>query len=63
LLDAGDVDGAIVQFRSAINSSPNYAQAHFQLAIALKRKGDKDESAKEFRRAAELDPQLSPPAS
>jgi tetratricopeptide (TPR) repeat protein len=62
LLGAGDVDGAIAQFRSAINSSPDYAQAHFQLAIALRRKGEKDESAKEFRRAAELDPQLSPPA-
>jgi Tfp pilus assembly protein PilF len=63
LLDAGDVEGAIAQFRSAINSSPNYAQAHYQLAIALKRKGDQDESAREFRKAAELDPQLSPPAS
>ena len=63
LLDAGDVEGAITQFRSAINSSPNFAQAHYQLAIALRRKGDKDEAAKEFRKAAELDPQLAPPAS
>ena len=63
LLNAGDVDGAITQFRSAINSSPNFAQAHYQLAIALRRKGDQDEAAKEFRKAAELDPQLAPPAS
>ncbi len=63
LLDAGDVDGAIVQFRSAISSSPNYAPAHYQLGIALRRKGDKEQSAKEFQRASELDPQLLPPAS
>jgi Flp pilus assembly protein TadD len=63
LLDAGDVEGAITQFRSAINSSPNFAQAHYQLAIALRRKGDNEEAAKEFRKAAELDSQLAPPAS
>ena len=63
LLAAGDLDGAITQFRSAISSSPNYAQAHYQLGIALQRKGEKDESSKEFRKAAELDPHLAPPAS
>ena len=63
LLDAGDVDGAITQFRSAISSSPNYAQAHYQLAIALRRKGEELEASKEFQKATELDPQLSPPAS
>jgi Flp pilus assembly protein TadD len=63
LLNAGDVDGAIAQFRSAIDSSPNYAQAHYQLGLALQRKGEREESSREFRRAAELDPQLSPPSS
>src|SRR5256714_5817362 len=35
LLNAGDIEGAISQFRAAISSSPNYAAAHFELAVAL----------------------------
>jgi protein O-GlcNAc transferase len=62
LLTAGDVDGAIAQFRAAITSSPDFGQAHYQLGVALRQKGATDESLKEFRRAAELDPQLTPPS-
>ena len=61
LLNAGDLDGAIAQFRSAINSVPNFAPAHYQLGIALDRKGDKAEAAKEFQQATALDPRLQPP--
>jgi tetratricopeptide (TPR) repeat protein len=61
LLNAGDLDGAIAQFRSAISSNPNYAPAHYQLGIALGRKGEKQQSSEEFKRAAELDPRLTPP--
>ena len=39
LLASGDIDGAIAQFRSAIQSEPNYAAAHFQLALALEQAG------------------------
>ena len=39
LLQAGDVDGAISQFRSAIKIAPDYAPAHQQLAQALSAKG------------------------
>ena len=59
--DKGDLDGAISQFRAAIHATPNYARAHFQLGLALQRKGDKEESAKEFQRAFELDPRLTIP--
>jgi Flp pilus assembly protein TadD len=61
LLGAGDVEGAIAQFRSAINSEPNYASAHYQLGLALRQTGKTDEAKKEFQRAAQLDPRLTVP--
>jgi len=60
MLDVGDLDGAISQFRNAIRASPSYAPAHYQLATALSRKGEKTEAAEEFKKAAELDPKLNP---
>jgi Flp pilus assembly protein TadD len=62
LLNAGDVDGAISQFKSATNSMPSYAPAHFQLGLALRRKGDPEAAAREFQKAAELDPRLIAPS-
>jgi Flp pilus assembly protein TadD len=58
LLNAGDLDSAISQFRSAIAATPGYAPAHFQLGLALQRKGEREESSKELKKAAELDPRL-----
>jgi len=63
LLNAGDIEGAISQFRAAISSSPNYAAAHFELAVALRQHGKSEEAQKEFRKATELDPHLMPPPS
>jgi tetratricopeptide (TPR) repeat protein len=60
-LTAGDLDGAIFQFRTAIQSLPVYAPAHYQLGLALQRKGAKEEASKEFQKAAELDPHLKAP--
>jgi Tfp pilus assembly protein PilF len=61
LLSVGDVDGAISQFRSAIQSQPESAVAHYQLGLALSQKGEKDAGQKEFQKAVELDPNLKPP--
>ncbi len=63
LLNAGDIEGAISQFRVAINSSPNYAAAHFELGMALRRQGKSEEAREEFQKAAALDPRLTPPLS
>jgi Flp pilus assembly protein TadD len=63
LLQAGDIEGAISQFRAAIDSAPNYAAAHFQLGMALRQQGKIEEAQKEFERAVALDPRLTPPAS
>ena len=62
LLNAGDLDGAISQFRAAIQSLPAYAPAHYQLGMALQRKGSKEEASKEFQKAAELDSRFKTPS-
>jgi Tfp pilus assembly protein PilF len=54
MLSAGDVEGAIAQFRAAIKMADHYAPAHYQLAQALKQQGNTQEAAHEFDRAAEL---------
>jgi Flp pilus assembly protein TadD len=54
LLQAGDVDGAIGQFRSAVTLMPEYAAAHKHLAEALDQKGQKAEAEEESRKAEEL---------
>jgi Flp pilus assembly protein TadD len=41
---------------------PQYAPAHYQLGLALQRKGDKQGATEEFKAAVELDPRLKPPA-
>jgi len=60
LMDAGDLDAAIAQFRAAIQASETYAPAHRQLAQALQRQGHTEEAAKELSRAAELDSSVKP---
>ena len=47
LLDVGDVEGAVAQFRSAITLVPTYAPAHLHLAQALQRKGEKAEAQRD----------------
>jgi Tfp pilus assembly protein PilF len=60
LLNAGDLDGAIAQFRNAIKLAPSYAPAHYELAMTLSRKGEKSAAAEEYKKAADLDPKLKP---
>jgi tetratricopeptide (TPR) repeat protein len=62
LRNAGDLPGAISQFRAAIQSVADYAPAHFELAIALRQFGKKEEAAAEFQKAAALDPKLIAPS-
>jgi len=63
LRNVGDLDGAISQFRSAINASGDFAPAHYELGLALLQKGKKEEAASEFEKAKSLDPKLVPPAN
>jgi len=48
---------------AAINSSPNFAAAHFELGVALRQQGKPKEAQAEFQKAATLDPNLKPPAT
>jgi Flp pilus assembly protein TadD len=55
LLNAGDLDGAISQFRAALNAAPENAKAHYELGLTLKRKGDLPGATQEFDTAHKLD--------
>jgi Flp pilus assembly protein TadD len=61
LRNAGDLDAAVSQFRAAIQSFADYAPAHFELGIALRQAGKKEEAAAEFRKATSLDATLVAP--
>jgi Flp pilus assembly protein TadD len=63
LRSVGDLNGAVSQFRAAIQAVENYAPAHFELAIALRQIGNREEAAAEFQKAEALDPKLVAPQS
>ncbi len=56
LLEAGDLEGAVLQFRAALKLAPEFAPAHYHLARALRKSGKESAAQKEFQKAAELDP-------
>ena len=62
LLGAGDVDGAIAQFRSAIQFRAELRGCSLSARLGADQQGQKDEAKKEFQRAADLDPHLNGPA-
>jgi tetratricopeptide (TPR) repeat protein len=51
LYDKGELDKAIVEFRTAIRQKPNYPVAHMELGNALDDKGDHDGAIVEYRTA------------
>jgi tetratricopeptide (TPR) repeat protein len=54
LFEKGDFDGAIAEYRRALEFKPDEAIFHNNLANALSRKGDLDGAILEYRRAIEL---------
>ncbi len=60
-LKAGDIAGAIERFREAIRLAPENPQAHYQLALALQRTGDRVQARAHFAEAHRLAPYLRPP--
>ena len=56
LNEKGDLDGAVVEYRAALQLNPNAAEAHYNLGLVLKRKGDLDGAVVEYRAALQLNP-------
>ena len=61
LMSAGDMEGALSQFHAALEAQPDYADAHYQLGQALRRKGNAEGAKREFQEALRLDPTLTMP--
>src|SRR5262249_26887256 len=51
----GDLDGAIAEYRKAIELDPMYAEANINLVHALQAKGDPEGTIAEYRKAIEHD--------
>jgi Tfp pilus assembly protein PilF len=61
-LEKQDLAGAILSFREAVRLAPDLAQAHYELALALRRQGAGDEARAHFEAARRIAPYLAPPA-
>jgi Tfp pilus assembly protein PilF len=52
----GDFDAAIAEYRKVVELRPDFAQAHNNLGVALKRKGELNKAADSFNNALERQP-------
>jgi tetratricopeptide (TPR) repeat protein len=57
MLQRGEIDEVVSEYRTAAAISPNTAWTHEQLGFALQRAGDPDGALREFRTALRLDPE------
>ena len=55
-MDQGKLDEAVAEYRAAIRLKPDYAEAHYNLGIALTDQGKLDEAVAEYRAAIRLQP-------
>ncbi len=60
-LAAGRVDDAVAAYRNAVQATPNDAQAHLGLGLALEKKRSWQAALAEFQKASALDPRLAEP--
>jgi tetratricopeptide (TPR) repeat protein len=54
----GKIPEAVIMFKNAIQIDPNFAEARYELGLALMQKRDFPHAFAEFRRAVELNPTL-----
>lgn len=57
LLNKGDVDGAVEEFRSALHDGFSTPATHYRLGTALEKKSQLQEALKEYKKAASDAPQ------
>jgi tetratricopeptide (TPR) repeat protein len=60
-LQEGDLPGGLAQFTRAIEAFDEYAPAHYQRGLVLRRMGQEKAARQAFSRARELNPNLIPP--
>jgi Flp pilus assembly protein TadD len=59
-LEDGDVSAAVAQLREAVRLAPENAQAHYQLALALRQQGDTASADAHLAEARRLAPSMVP---
>jgi Tfp pilus assembly protein PilF len=57
-LQSGDAPAADAEFRQAVRVKPGYAEAHYNLALALRQESKEAESRAEFEKAFAIAPEL-----
>ena len=55
----GKLDEAVSHYHRAIKAKPDYADAYFNLGVALQRQGKNDEALRAVQKAISLDPGLA----
>ena len=56
--EIGNLDGAVEQYRKALEIRPGYSLAHNNLALALERQGRDAEAVRSFEQALEGEPSI-----
>ncbi|MGA2787076.1 MAG: tetratricopeptide repeat protein [Verrucomicrobiota bacterium] len=56
LVEKGQIDEAISQYRQAVHLKPDYAGYQYNLGVALNKKGQTDEAIRQFQEAIRLAP-------
>ena len=56
LYNQGNIDGAIRQWRKAIDQAPSHAEAHYRIGIALQERGELSQAIIALREATRLNP-------
>ena len=54
----GQLEQARSELKTAIRLQPEFASAHYNFALVLKKQEKRDEAAQEFRAALKADPQF-----